>query len=67
MKLVQCGGFNCKNIFQPRELGNPAIYICPYCEDKMNKDIKIYLHVNTGNIYGHYNPLEKINGSLHLH
>ncbi len=59
-KLVSCGAVSCGKIFEPKGDGQPALFICPSCEEKMNQGIKITLHTYTGQIKGNFNLLDKL-------
>ena len=59
-KLVVCGAVNCGRVFEPKGDGKPALFICPTCEDKINKGIQITLHTYTGKIKGNFNLQEKL-------
>jgi hypothetical protein len=64
--LAACGGYGCYRIFQVKGKGVPAVYICPECEEKMNKGIKLFLHTNIEKVNGNFNILEKLNGTVRL-
>jgi hypothetical protein len=44
----------CNNVFTPRGDGEPALFICPECEDRINYGIKRTLHIYTGNTKGNF-------------
>jgi hypothetical protein len=64
--LAVCGGHGCKRIFEIKGVGKPAVFICPTCEEKINKGIQIFLHTYTERPTGNFNLMEKLNGTIRL-
>lgn len=57
-RIAVCGATTnvgkCNKVFEVKGEGNPAIFICPDCEDRMNKGIAITLHAYTGRTKGNF-------------